>query len=69
MKTENATITFPNRSLAKLFAKNWSIKTLTGHTISHTEKSGETKVKVYNVTKDLKDWIDSEISLINFCKP
>ena len=58
-----ATLTFTNRIQAEQFAKAWSRKTLTGHTISAGIEN--VQVTVWNVTDELKEWIDSYISALN----
>ena len=55
-----ATLTFPTRQQAEDFAKEWSRKTLTGHTISAGMK--DVQVTVWDVTDLLKNWIEDYIN-------
>ena len=54
-----ATINFQNRDQANDFATAWAFKSKMGHTISGSS------VSVYNVTEELKAWIDSYVTQIN----
>ena len=58
-----ATLTFEKRNQAEQFAKAWSRKTLSGHTIMSGNEN--VKVHIYDITDDLIVWIDSYVSEIN----
>ena len=51
-----ATLKFVNRSDAELFAKLYTRKTLMGHSI------GGSTVTIWNVTNDIKQWINEYVS-------
>lgn len=55
-----ATLTFPTRDQAEQFCKAWGRKTLTGHTI--TAGLHNVQVTVWNVTDQLKEWIDNYVN-------
>lgn len=55
-----ATLTFTTRQDAEAFAKAWGRKSLMGHTI--TAGLQNVKVTVWNVTDELKEWIDSYVN-------
>jgi hypothetical protein len=57
-----ATIKFPSRDMAKEFASAWAFRSLTGCDMSATSKDGETSVSIYNITDELKVWVDEKIS-------
>tara|TARA_R110000851_G_scaffold150518_2_gene291321 strand:- start:1359 stop:1538 length:180 start_codon:yes stop_codon:yes gene_type:complete len=54
-----ATINFQNRDQAQEFATRWAFKSLTGYSIS------KSTVKIYNITDDLKLWIDGYVQKLN----
>jgi len=54
-----ATIKFNTNEQANEFATHWGRKSMSGHTVS--DKS----VSIYNITDDLKTWIDSYIANLN----
>ena len=54
-----ATIKFNTNEQANEFATQWGRKSISGHTVS--DKS----VSIYNITDDLKTWIDSYIANLN----
>ena len=54
-----ATLTFQNKQAAQEFATRWAFKSLMGYVIS------KTTVTVYNVTDDLKNWIDAYVAKMN----
>ena len=61
-----AELTFNDRDSANLFARDYSRKTLMGHSISGSkENQAGYTVKVYNVTSETKAWIDSYVQNIN----
>lgn len=62
-----ATLTFENREDAEAFAKSWSRKSLTGHTITAGLKN--VQVTVWNVTDELRQWIDDYVNndICEFC--
>jgi hypothetical protein len=60
-----ATIKFPSRDMAKEFASAWAFRSLMGCDMSPTSKDGETSVTIYNITEDLKVWVDEKISSMN----
>lgn len=64
MKTTNreATLTFPSREAANLFARAHSVRWLEGNTTSAVATDGSCKVTIYNVTDRKKEWIDSYVS-------
>jgi len=55
-----ATLTFTTRQQAEDFAKAWSRKTLTGHTVSAGMQN--VQVTVWNVTDQLKEWIETYVN-------
>lgn len=59
----NATITFSTREQAENFARAWTRKTLMGNTIGSGENN--VQVNVYNVTDELKEWINQYVSNAN----
>ncbi len=59
-----ANITFSNRDQANQFASAWARKTFMGHSIGNN-KDGSVSVKIYNITEELKNWIDSYIQDMN----
>jgi len=65
MKTFTATLTFPSNQLAQNFASSWTFKTLTGHCMSSVKKDGSRDVTVYDVTQELKLWIDNYAQQLN----
>lgn len=58
----NAKLTFPSRDLAKLFARDYTRKTLVGHAISPDDPQGRVQVTVYEVTEERKAWIESYVA-------
>ena len=60
-----ATIKVPSRDMAKEFASAWATRSLTGYDMSPTSKDGETSVSIYNITEELKLWVDEKISSMN----
>tara|TARA_R100000951_G_scaffold88429_1_gene76449 strand:- start:20 stop:271 length:252 start_codon:yes stop_codon:yes gene_type:complete len=58
-----ATLTFETRYQAEEFAKEWSRKAMSGHTIHQGDKN--VKVDIYNITDELKIWIDNYVSKLN----
>lgn len=58
-----ATIKFPAREQAEIFATNWSRYSKLGHTIGSGTKN--VTVDVYNISEDQKIWIDNYIANIN----
>lgn len=54
-----AELTFQNRNQANEFARAWAFKSLMGHTIS------KNTVKIYNITPELKIWIDDYVLKLN----
>lgn len=57
-----ATITFPTREQAEAFCKAWGRKSLMGHTMNAGLKN--VSVTVWNVTTELKEWIDNYVNNI-----
>lgn len=53
------TLTFSNPSQANEFAKMYTRKTLMGHSV------GGCTVTVWNVTEEIKQWIDSYAKALN----
>jgi hypothetical protein len=60
-----ATIKFPSRDMAMEFASAWVFRSLMGYDMSPTSKDGETSVSIYNITEELKVWVDEKISSMN----
>ena len=58
-----ATLTFDTRNNAEIFAKAWSRKSLMGHTIGAGTQN--VKVSIYNITDDLKKWVDDYVAKMN----
>jgi len=56
----DATLTFPTREQAQEFAKQWGRKSLMGHTM--TAGLHNVQVTVWNVTDELKQWIDEYVN-------
>lgn len=59
-----ATLKFPKRIQAELFAKEYSRFSLMGHTITSGLKNVE--VIVYNINKESKKWIDNYVKEFNW---
>jgi len=53
----NMTLVFNTRAQAEQFAKEWSRKTLMGHTLG--KGMTDVEVTVYDVTAELSDWIEN----------
>lgn len=58
-----ATLQFKTLEQANTFAINWTRRSFLGHTISSGTENVE--VKVYEVTEELKAWIDAYVAKIN----
>lgn len=56
----SATLTFNTRENAQLFCQQWTRYSLRGHTMGAGTKNVE--VKLYDVTEDNKQWIDSWVA-------
>lgn len=52
-------IKFETRNAAEIFARDWSRKTLRGHSISSGKE--DVVVTIYGVTEEEKTWIDEYI--------
>ena len=63
--TLKATLTFPDRETAKGFSIEWGRKSLMGNTMSAVKQDGSVDVSIYNITKELKRWVDTYIASIN----
>lgn len=61
-----ATLTFPNRAMAELFASAWARYTLQGHDMSATKENGSVSVTVYHIDEIRKEWLDNYVNSINF---
>lgn len=58
-----AKLTFQHREQAESFAIAWGRKTKTGHLLGSGLKN--VSVTVYDVTEDLKEWIDKYVNNLN----
>lgn len=61
-RTFTATITMPSRDSARSFASLWAQKSMMGYDLSATHLDGTATLKLYNVTPELKDWIEETVS-------
>jgi hypothetical protein len=58
-----ATLTFKTKAHAETFARAWSRKTMSGHTIG--AGSADVTVHIYEITTETKAWIDNYVNTIN----
>lgn len=60
-----ATLKFPSREQALDFRTAWAYRSLMGCDVSPTAKDGTVSVSIYNITDELKIWIDEKIATMN----